>query len=55
MTREKTALNQGQTPEADMALAADDDVVVDQNPQLIASGDDFLGHIDIGKRRRWIT
>lgn len=38
-----------------MAVAADDDVIVDRDTKRAGGIDDLLGHIDIGARRRRIA
>ena len=38
-----------------MALLADDDVVVHQDAERLRGGDDLLGHLDIGARRRGVA
>jgi hypothetical protein len=34
-----------------MALLADDDVVVDHDPEILGRPDELLGHLDIGAGR----
>jgi hypothetical protein len=41
--------------EADMALAANNDVVVHENPKFFSGLHDPLGHVDVGMRGRGIT
>src|SRR3954471_15492466 len=48
-------LNQLERTEARMAIAADDDVVVDGDAELLACLDDPAGHVDIGHRRSRIA
>ena len=38
-----------------MALLADDDVVVDHDPEILGRPDDLLGHLEIGAGRRRIA
>ncbi len=41
--------DQLQIPETYMALAADDDVIVDEYIQFVGGDYDALGHIDVGQ------
>ena len=41
--------------EADVRVAADDDVIVNGDAEWLGRRDDQLGHVDIGARRRRIT
>src|SRR5262245_17987562 len=47
--------NQLEALEAGVALASDDDVVVDGDAQRPGGIDDLLGHVDIGARRGGIA
>ena len=47
------ALDQAQAAEAGVALLADDDVVVDQDPERLGRGHDLPGHLDIGAGGVW--
>ena len=52
---QKADSNQPQPLQAGMPVLADDDVVVDGNPQRLRDLDDRLRHRDVGLRRRRIA
>lgn len=49
------SLNQPEPPEAGMAVAPDDDVVVHAYAERLGRVDDHLRHVDVGARRSRIA
>lgn len=54
-TKAAAALKQPQRAEAGVAVAADDDVIVDGDAKRARSLNDLFGHGDIRARGRWIA
>src|SRR5258708_36202411 len=52
---EATSSQQPLALEADMALAADDDVVVDRDAERARGLDDLACHVDVGAARRRVA
>lgn len=48
-------LNQPQSPQARVAILADDDVIVHGDAERLRYRDDAVRHVDVGARGRWIA